>query len=197
MKRFGSVDAYFEQDHHFSEGIKKLRDIAAKTEFVEKLKWGGPVYTIENKNIMMIGAYKNHYGLWFFQGSFLSDPKKVLESAQEKTKGMRHWKFTDNDAIDEAAVLAYMEEAIANQKKGKTITPAKKTETVIPELLQQALDKDPGLMKKFNSLSPYKQREYCEHIGSAKQEKTKVTRLEKALPMIATGIGLNDKYREC
>ena len=197
MKRFTSVDAYFEQEHEFSEGINKLRDIAAKTEFVETLKWGGPVYTIDNKNVLMIGAFKNHFGLWFFNGSFLSDPKNVLESAQEKTKGMRHWKFTENDAIDEAGVLAYMEEAIANQKKGKMITPDKKKETLIPDLLQQALDKDPGLREKFNAFSPYKQREFCEHISSAKQEKTKLTRLEKALPMIASGVGLNDKYRNC
>ncbi|MBT8236240.1 MAG: YdeI/OmpD-associated family protein [Bacteroidia bacterium] len=197
MKRFTSVDAYFEQEHHFNKGINKLRDIAAKTEFVETLKWGGPVYAIDNKNVMMIAAFKNHFGLWFFNGSFLSDPKKVLESAQEKTKGMRHWKFTKNDEIDEAGVRAYMEEAITNQKKGKMIAPDRKTKTVIPNLLQQALDKDPGLLEKFDSLSPYKQREYCEHIGSAKQEKTKVARLEKALHMIASGIGLNDKYRNC
>ncbi|MDH3795380.1 MAG: YdeI/OmpD-associated family protein [Flavobacteriaceae bacterium] len=195
MKRFSTVDAYFEQEHPFSKGINILREIAAKTEFVETLKWGGPVYTIDNKNVLMIGAFKNHFGLWFFNGSYLSDPKKVLESAQEKTKGMRHWKFPQNDAIDEVGVLAYMEEAIANQKKGKMITPAKKTDTMIPELLQDALNNDPGLMEKFNAFSPYKQQEYCEHIDSAKQEKTKLARLEKSLPMIAAGRGLNDKYR--
>ncbi|MDH3698534.1 MAG: DUF1801 domain-containing protein, partial [Flavobacteriaceae bacterium] len=85
MKRFSTVDAYFEQEHPFSKGINILREIAAKTEFVETLKWGGPVYTIDNKNVLMIGAFKNHFGLWFFNGSYLSDPKKVLESAQEKT----------------------------------------------------------------------------------------------------------------
>jgi len=197
MKRFSTVDAYFEQEHHFSKGINTLREIAAKTEFVETLKWGGPVYTIDNRNVLMIGAFKNHFGLWFFNGAFLSDPKKILEAAQEKTKGMRHWKFTENDAIDEVAVLAYMEEAIANQKKGKMITPAKKTATDVPELLQDALNKDPELMVKFNAFSPYKQREYCEYIGSAKQEKTKIARLAKSLPMISEGKGLNDKYRNC
>lgn len=195
MKRFATADAYFEQDHHYSEGINLLRDIARKTEFVETVKWGGPVYTIDNKNVMMIGAYKNHFGLWFFNGAFMSDPKDVLESAQDKTKGMRHWKFRDVEEIDTTAVLAYMEEAIANQKKGKAISPERKKTFNIPEILQNALNKDPELMERFKAFSPYKQREYCEHIGAAKQEKTKLARLEKSLPMIAQGIGLNDKYR--
>jgi uncharacterized protein YdeI (YjbR/CyaY-like superfamily) len=32
-------------------------------------------------------------------------------------------------------------------------------------------------------------------MATAKQEKTKITRLEKIKPMIMDGIGLNDKYR--
>lgn len=197
MKRFATADAYFEQEHIFSEGINALRDIARKTEFVETVKWGGPVYTIENKNVMMIAAFKHHYGLWFFNGAFLSDPKGVLESAQEKTKGMRHWKFKEGDTIDETAVLAYMEEAIANQKKGMSVAPSRKKEVVIPEILQQALESNPKLMEQFSAFTPGKQREFCEHIGSAKQEKTRLSRLEKALPLIADGVGLNDKYRNC
>ena len=197
MKRFATADAYFEQDHHFSEGINVLRDIARKTELVETVKWGGPVYTLNNKNVMMIGAFKNHFGLWFFNGAFMSDPKGVLESAQDKTKGMRHWKFRAVEEIDTAAVLAYMEEAIANQIQGKTISPVRKKTVDIPQILQKALDRDPELSERFKALTPYKQREYCDHIGSAKQEKTRLARLEKALPMIAQGIGLNDKYRNC
>ena len=197
MKRFATADAYFEQEHDFREGINRLRDIARKTEFVETVKWGGPVYTIENKNVMMIAAFNHHYGLWFFNGSLLSDPKGVLESAQEKTKGMRHWKFRKRDEIDSTVVLAYMEEAIANQKKGLAVAPARKKTVEIPEILQQALHHDPELKKQFKAFTPGKQREFCEHIGSAKQEKTRQSRLEKSLPLIAEGIGLNDKYRNC
>ena len=47
----------------------------------------------------------------------------------------------------------------------------------------------------FDSLTPFKQKEYSEHIGSAKQEKTRISRLEKSIPLIAEGKGLNDKYR--
>ena len=197
MKRFATADAYFEQEHIFNEGINILRDIARKTEFVETVKWGGPVYTIENKNVMMIAAFKNHFGLWFFNGAFLTDPKGVLESAQEKTKGMRHWKFRNVNEIDETTVLAYMEEAISNQKKGMSVSPTRKKAVDIPDILQKVLDTDPQLQERFSAFTPGKQREFCEHIGSAKQEKTRQSRLEKSLPLIAEGIGLNDKYRNC
>ncbi len=45
------------------------------------------------------------------------------------------------------------------------------------------------------TLTPYKQRDYCEYIAEAKQQKTKESRLEKIIPMISKGQGLNDKYK--
>ena len=75
------------------------------------------------------------------------------------------------------------------------IIPKEKKETIIPEILKDELDKNINLNTKFNSFSPYKQREFIEHITSAKQEKTQLARLEKVIPMILEGKGLNDKYR--
>lgn len=143
-------------------------------------------------------AFKSHYGLWFFNGVYLSDPESVLENAQEgKTKAMRHWKFRAGDSIDKGLVREYMLEAIENQKRGLELKPEKKKAvTLIPQQLQQALDSDNALKESFEGLSPYKRREYCEYIDSAKQDKTKNSRLEKIIPMIAEGIGFNDKYRK-
>ncbi|MDX1313927.1 MAG: YdeI/OmpD-associated family protein, partial [Eudoraea sp.] len=125
-----------------------------------------------------------------------TDPLGVLENAQEgKTKAMRHWKFSSNEDIDSLAVLSYVEEAIANQKKGLELKPERKKETDIPALLQNQLNKTPAVKKAFESLTPGRQREYCEYIDSAKQEKTKRSRIEKILPMIQEGKGLNDRYR--
>ena len=45
------------------------------------------------------------------------------------------------------------------------------------------------------SLSPLFKREYAEYIASAKQHATKQKRIDKILPMIEAGVGLNDKYR--
>src|SRR5690606_37519544 len=110
------------------------------------------------------------------------------------TKSLRQWRFTSKDEINEKKVLQYVHEAIEVEKAGLEIKPEKK-ETVIPELLQQELDADPAVLEAFMKLTPFKQREYCEFIETAKQEKTKLARLEKIKPMILQGIGLHDKYR--
>jgi len=190
------VEAYYSKDHKYREGIRKLRDIALKTQLTEALKWGSAVYTIDNKNVLGIMAFKNHFGIWFFNGVFLSDPKGVLKNAQEgNTKSMRHWKFKSVSDIDEAGVLEYIKEAIANQKKGLKIKPSRKTEIIIPKMLLDALQENNKLNEQFYALTPYKQRDYCEYIAEAKQQKTKESRLGKIIPMISKGLGLNDKYR--
>ncbi|MGI9546169.1 MAG: YdeI/OmpD-associated family protein [Flavobacteriaceae bacterium] len=193
----GKADAYFEKDGPFKEEIRILRELAMGTELVETLKWGAPVYTIQDKNVVGIMAFKNHYGLWFFNGVYLTDPENLLENAQEgKTKAMRHWKFRANDKIDNNLILEYLHEAIENQKRGLALKPERNKETTVPDLLLNELEANKELRQRFEGLTPYKQREYCEYLDTAKQEKTKLSRLEKILPMIEKGIGFNDQYRK-
>ncbi len=60
---------------------------------------------------------------------------------------------------------------------------------------EKELQNNSALKAAFEKFSPYKQKEFWEYMATAKQEKTKVTRLEKIAPMIMEGKGLNDKYR--
>ena len=196
MKKVSSVEEYIEENSHFGEALSLLRDLINTTELEETLKWNAPVYALNGKNVVGIGAFKNHFGLWFFNGVFLKDKNNLLEQAQEKTKGLRQMRFESIDDIDKHAVLAYVTEAIENQKLGKEIKTEKKGKTiVIPKELQIALKTNINFQAAFKALTPGKQREYCEHIASAKQEKTKMSRLEKIKPMILKGVGLNDKYK--
>lgn len=198
MEKSAKIAAYFEKEGPYQEGIAHLRELVSETELEEDLKWGSPVYTLGKENVLGILAFKNHFGLWFFNGVFLSDPLGVLENAQEgKTRAMRHWKFTAADQIDARQVKAYVQEAVANARKGMRLEPAKPKKTVVPKLLQAALQADPDLQAAFGELAPYKQRDFAEHIASAKQEATKERRLAKILPLIRQGVGLNDKYRNC
>ncbi|WP_298501515.1 DUF1801 domain-containing protein [uncultured Maribacter sp.] len=200
METSEKLKAYFSEEHAFKKEIQELRKILLSTNLKETFKWSTPTYTIDDKNVLSIGRFKNHYGIWFFNGVFLSDPNKVLRNAQEgKTKAMRQWKFSSTDIINPEVVLAYCKEAIANEKKGLKLIPTKKEPTalVIPELLTKALKSNTKTHKSFISLPPYKQKEYAEYISLAKQEKTKISRLEKIIPLIEKGIGLNDKYRNC
>ena len=175
--------------------LEQLHTIIRKTLLVETTKWGGPVYTYKNKNIVGIGGFKSYFGIWFYNGVFLKDEKKLLINAnEENTKSLRQMRFNSVNEIDEKLILAYIKEAIEIEEKGLAI-PKEKKETIIPEILQKEFDKNRELLAKFNTFSPYKQREFIEYITSAKQEKTQMTRLDKVISMIFEGRGLNDKYR--
>jgi len=199
MKKITSVEDYIEANAHYKDALIMLRDIMNSTDLEETVKWSMPTYCINGKNVLGIGAFKNHFCIWFHQGVFLKDSEKLLVNAQEnKTKAMRQMRFTSATDINKNVVLDYVNEAIKNQKLGKEIKPTRnKKAIVIPEELQSILNADSGLSDSFQTLSPSKQREYCEYIETAKRNATKQTRLEKIIPMITDGVGLNDKYKNC
>lgn len=199
MKKVTSVEEYIEVNEKWTDALRILRALLHDTELEESLKWSAPTYALNGKNVLGLGAFKNHFGIWFFNGVFLKDEHNKLNNAQEnKTKAMRQWKFTNIDQIDKRLVLSYIKEAIENQRAGKEIKPDRtKKETIIPPELGIALKDDNALNTAFQKLSPSKQREYCEHIASAKREVTKISRLEKITPMILSGVGLHDKYKNC
>ncbi|MFV8337607.1 YdeI/OmpD-associated family protein [Flavobacterium sp. RSP29] len=125
----------------------------------------------------------------------MQDKKNTLVNAQEGvTKSLRQWRFLSKKEVNEAAVLDYIHEAIANEKEGKNSKPQKK-EPIVSELLQKELDADTNLADAFLKFSPYKQYEFLEYIETAKREETKRSRIEKIRPLIMENIGLNDKYR--
>lgn len=198
MKKVSSVEEYIEVHEKWTDALSLLRSILLETELKETLKWSAPVYTINGKNVIGIGAFKEHMAIWFFNGVFLKDEKELLVNAQEgSTKALRQMRFTSIEEINKATVLAYTKEAIENQKQGKELKPDKKKELVIPNELKKYLDSDKEVLKCFKGLTAYKQREYADYISSAKREATKLSRLEKIAPMIRSGLGLNDKYKNC
>ena len=191
---------FFEQEHQFREGICLLRDWMEDCGLEEDFKWSLPTYTWNNKNIVSIGKFKEHYGIWFFQGGLLADPLGVLQNAQEgKTKAMRHWKFNTLPPHPEKDIKSYIIEALENEKAGKRVPISKAAAQIpllLPEIIKLAMEKDPVLKNAFDSLSPGKQRDYADYILQAKRESTRNSRWEKIEPMIRSGKGLNDKYRK-
>lgn len=197
MKFAKSVEEYMETHKKWGKSMQQLRCFLNSTVLEEKLKWGMPVYTLENKNVIGLVAFQKHYGLWFYQGVFLSDPYKVLENAQKgKTKGMRHLKYREGDVLEMDLIESYVAEAIENQKQGKMIQAEKSAKNFNSPYLEMYLSADDQLLHCFNALSNYKQQEYHEYIVTAKQEKTKERRMEKAKPLILQNKGLNDLYRK-
>lgn len=191
------VEKFIEKHPNWKEALIKLREILLSTELEETIKWGAPVYSLNGKNVVGMGAFKSYVGLWFFQGTFLKDAKKVLVNAQDgKTKALRQLRFASEIEIDLDLLKSYIDEAIQNQKEGKEIKPDTKKSLIVPTELQAEIDTDSELKSSFEKFTPGKQREFAGYISEAKQEITRFKRVKKIIPLIKEGIGLNDKYRK-
>lgn len=198
MKRHETVEAYVKDAGKWKAELARLRSILQTTGLEETVKWGSPVYTFDGKNVVGIGGYKSYFGLWFFQGALLADKKKLLVNAQEgRTKAMRQMRFDSGDQIDARLIKSYVKEMVGLVKKGVEIKPERAKRLAIPPELRDALRKRKKAGASFDKLTPGKRREYAEYVASAKQAATKQRRIDKILPMIESGVGLNDRYRNC
>lgn len=197
MKGYKTVDEYILNVEEGREILIVLRELIRSTELTETVKWGIPVYTINDKNVLGIAAFKSYVGLWFYNGSFLKDVAGVLFNASEGvTKAMRQWRFTSVDEIDDSLVIKYLNEAIQNQKQGKEQKPERNKPIIIPDELQIEFAEDKELENCFKRFTPGKQREFANYISEAKNTETRKTRVQKVIPLILENIGLNDKYRK-
>ena len=183
----------WQQNDIWEKEIDLLKTIVNKTPLVETTKWGGILYTYNNKNVLGIGGFKSYVGLWFFNGIFLKDEFNVLVSGNETTKALRQWRFNSVEEINEKKLLEYINEAIELEKQGK-VHKAEKSPLVMSDFFHDFLMQE-NLETAFEKLTLTKKKEFVEYIDTAKQEKTKLSRLEKIKPMILEGIGLHDKYR--
>lgn len=177
------------------EFMKSLLD--AITELTPTVKWGSDVYTFNGANVVSFGGFKHFFSIWFYNGVFLEDRMGVLVNASEgKSKSLRQWRFARVDEMDAAQIRAYVEEAIQIEKKGMKIAPKSFESEPLPTILQEKIGADRSLKEAFYNLSPGKQKEYALYIKEAKQDATKTTRLDKIIPLILAGKGLNDKYKK-
>ncbi|MFI2743998.1 YdeI family protein [Zhouia sp. PK063] len=197
MAKYNSVEEYITAQPKWQTSLEKIKTILEATEMEAHIKWNNPVYSLNGKNVLGFGAHKNHFGLWFFNGALLEDKENILVNAQEeKTVALRQIKFESEDEIDEQLIKNYVLEAIENQKQGKVITKRTASKTLeLPAIFAKKLSKDAVLKSAFEKFAPYKQKEFIEHIATAKREATQQSRLEKITIMILEGKGLNDKYK--
>lgn len=194
------IQAYIQQHEKFRGLLEALRKILNLLPFEEKVKWGIPTYTYQNKNLVSLGAFKNHVALWFFQGVLLKDDAKILRNAQEgKTKAMRQIHFKLVNEIDESVLKSYLEETISNQKAGLEVERAKpgSKKIDVPAELLALFKENPSTEVHFKKLTQGRQKEYANYISEPKRERTKLDRLNKIKPLINKGVGLNDKYKNC
>ncbi|MCA5005122.1 DUF1801 domain-containing protein [Sphingobacterium bovistauri] len=192
-KKGPNWDSYRDQ---WLDLYEKMSQLILKTNLTKEFKWGTDVYTFQGKNIIGWAGFKNFFSIWFYNGVFLTDPYQVLVNASEgKTKSLRQWRVKDNSDFDEKRILEYIQESIQTILDGKTI-PIEKGSSKAPEgILKDELTNNKPFHEAFYKLTAGRQKEYIEYINEAKQDKTKIARLEKIIPTILSGKGLNDKYK--
>ena len=143
MKRYKRVDDYIETSDHWREELVQLRKVLLSGKLEETVKWGMPCYTLEGKMVVGLGAFKSFVALWFFQGTLLSDEKKLLINAQQgRTKAQRQWRFSSNKEINPTLIMSYVEEAIQLQVKGLQIKPERNKPLNLPSQLEDVLSKN-------------------------------------------------------
>jgi uncharacterized protein YdeI (YjbR/CyaY-like superfamily) len=190
------VDAFINRAKKWPEEMTQLRKIVLGCDLTEELKWGKPCYTVDGANIVLIVPFKNCCSLLFCKGALLKDPAKILIKPGENTQAARQIRFTSVREITrlEADLKRYIRAAIAAEKAGLEVSYKKPAEFDIPEELQRKLDQLPAFKTAFQSLTPGRQRGYIMHFTAPKQSKTRAARVEKCLPQILEGKGLNDDY---
>jgi uncharacterized protein YdeI (YjbR/CyaY-like superfamily) len=189
------VDFFFNKGKQWKEEFLELRSIILDCGLTEELKWGNPCYTKEDTNIVLIHGFKEYCAILFFKGALLKDSKKILIQQTENVQAARQIRFTNLQEIVklEKTLKAYIKEAIEVEKAGLKVAFKKTTEYKVPEEFQIQLDKNSKLKKAFEALTPGRQRAYLFYFSQAKQSKTREARIEKCIPQILQGIGLNEE----
>ena len=188
------VDRYLSQVDRWREELTELRRILLDSSLIEELKWGVPCYQFRGNKVAIIGGLKNYCVLSFFKGILLQDPEGLLSKPGENTQGVRVIRFVCvRDILDREPVLkAYIFEAIELERVGLKVKLKKPEEHKVPDEFQNKLKQNPALKKAFGSLSPGRQRAYLLHFAAPKQSRTRESRIEKYIPQILRGKGLND-----
>jgi len=188
-----AVDAYISRARQWQKETEKLRMIILDCGLTEELKWGKPCYQFQKTNVVVIQGFKEYFALLFFKGVLLNDPNGILVKTGVNTRVGRQIRFTDVREIVkmEPILKAYIYEAIEVERAGLKVGMKKNTEP-IPEEFQKKLNKTPTLKTAFKALTPGRQRAYILYFSAPKQSKTRESRIEKCMPKILRGKGLND-----
>lgn len=189
------VDIAISQLTAWQSESKELRKIALASGLTEDLKWGQPCYTLDGKNIFLIHGFKGYCALLFMKGALMKDPNGILIQQTANVQAARQLRFTTLAEITKqrAVLKAYIAEAIAIEKSGTPIPMKRAQDFEMPSDIALAMKKITGLTPAFKKLTPGRQRAYILHFSSAKQVATIKARIERAVPKILAGKGLNDE----
>jgi uncharacterized protein YdeI (YjbR/CyaY-like superfamily) len=188
------ADWFFDKETKWQKEYVQLRMIILDCGLDEEIKWGCPCYTFQNRNIILIHGFKEYCAVLFFKGALLNDANNILIQQTENVQAPRQVRFTNVKEITnlEKILKAYIYEAVEVERAGLQMKLKKTADFKIPEEFQKKLHKNKALKKAFEALTPGRQRGYIFYFSQPKQSKTREARVEKYIPHILEGRGLND-----
>ena len=176
--------------------IGEMRRVLAGFAMKEECKWGKPTYTVDGKNIVIMQGFKEYFGLGFFQGALLKDPKKVLMQLGQVHAG-RVMKFTrvkDDHGEGGGTIKAYVREAIAVEKARLRMQKKKTSDFPVPEeLTERGSEGTRVSSQRLRGADAGAAEELPLPLCLAKQSATRVARIEKAMPAIFEGRGFLER----
>ena len=189
------VDAFIAKATKWQPAFEIMRTLALECGLSEDMKWGQPCYTADGRNIVLFHGFREYCAFLFFKGALLSDTKQLLVAQTENTQSARQIRFTDSAQVAAmaATLKAYILEAVRIEASGLKVTLKTVADHNIPAEFQAQLDARADVSAAFSALTPGRQRAYLLHFSAAKQAKTREARVEKCIPLILDGKGLNDE----
>ncbi len=189
-----NVDFFFNKATKWKAEYEALRWIILDCGLAEVLKWGVPCYTYQKNNVVLIHGFKDYCALLFHKGVLLSDSKGLLIQQTENVQAARQIRFTSVEEIIKlkTTLKAYIHEAIEVEKAGLKVALKKTEAFTIVEAFEVQLTKHAPLKKAFYQLTPGRQRAYLLYFTAPKNLTTQASRVEKCIPQILNGKGLND-----
>ncbi|MBO6620812.1 MAG: YdeI/OmpD-associated family protein [Balneola sp.] len=189
------VDFFFNKNSKWQDEYELLRTIILDCGLTEELKWGKPCYTVNGNNVVLIHGFKDYCALLFHKGVLLNDAEDILVQQTKNVQSARQIRFTDVEQIYDmmAIIRSYIFEAVEVEKAGLEVPMKKTSDFEMAEEFREKLEAMPELKEAFKSLTPGRQRGYLLHFSGAKQSKTRTSRVEKCIPDIMEGKGLNDR----
>ena len=188
------VDEYLSNTKKWKEEMETLRMIILECQLTEELKWGKPCYTFQKSNVVIIQGFKEYCAIMFFKGTLLKDINGILVIPGKSTQAGRQIRFTDvREIVEMEPILkAYIHEAVEVEQAGLKVKLKKTSDFTVPVEFQNKLNKIPALKAAFNALTPGRQRAYLFYFAQPKQSRTREARVERYVPQILKGKGLND-----
>lgn len=190
-----SVDVLLRRTTKWRDETAALRSLLLGSGLGEELKWGKPCYTFNGANLAIVQGFKGSCALMFFKGALLEDTHRLLAAPGANSQAARRLEFTSVAQVKAAAraIRDYVAQAKALEQAGRTVDLKAKRELQLPEELTAAFTKRPKLGQAFRALTPGRQRAYVLHFAGAKQSATRAARIDKCVPAILAGRGLNDR----